>query len=85
DDGSIIDLLVVYTQAARDDAGGVSAIEAEIDLMVEDNNLAYVNGLVETQMNLVFVWQIDLDESEITLARLTNPDDGYMDAVHPLR
>ncbi len=48
DDGSVIDLLVVYTQEARDDAGGVFAIEAEIDLMVQDNNLAYANGLVET-------------------------------------
>ncbi|MCH7849919.1 MAG: hypothetical protein IIB53_16345 [Planctomycetes bacterium] len=85
DDGSVIDLLVVYTQEARDEAGGVLAIEAEIDLMVQDNNLAYMNGLVETQMNLVFVWPVYLDESEITLARLTNPDDGYMDDVHTLR
>ena len=36
-----IDVAVVYTPAARDAAGGVAAIEAEIDLMVAETNQAY--------------------------------------------
>ena len=36
-----IDVAVVYTPAAREAAGGVAAIEAEIDLMVAETNQAY--------------------------------------------
>ena len=34
DDGSVVDILVVYTPAARRAAGGTAAIEAHIDLLI---------------------------------------------------
>ena len=40
----VIDVAVVHTPAARDAAGGVAAIEAEIDLMVAWTNRAYEAG-----------------------------------------
>ena len=85
DDGSFIDVLVVYTSAARVDAGGTAAMEAEIDMAIADNNLAYANSLVTPQMHMVFAWELTIADSEVTLGRLTNPNDGYMDGVHNLR
>ena len=85
DDGSVIDVLVVYTPEARIAAGGVAAIEAQIDFAIADNNLAYDNSLVNPQMHLVYAWQLDVDEADVTLTRLLVPDDGYMDGVHTLR
>ena len=41
DDGSVIDLLVLYTAAARQGAGGTAQIEADIDLRVAETNQAY--------------------------------------------
>ncbi|MHC4089325.1 MAG: M12 family metallo-peptidase [Planctomycetota bacterium] len=84
DDGSVIDVLVVYTYAAQVAAGGVAAIEAEIDLMVEYNAVSYEDSLVETVWNLVFVWQLDPEEDP-TLWELTDPNDGVADGVHTLR
>ncbi len=84
DDGSVIDLLVVYTQEARDDAGGIAAIEAVIDVMVEYNNIAYANSLVDTQMNLVYAGQLGPGEDP-DLGELADPADGVVDGVHALR
>ncbi len=84
DDGSVIDVLVVYTQAARNAAGGVAAIEAEIDVMVEFNNVAFVSSLVDTTWNLVYVWGLGPGVNP-SLAELTSPNDGVADGVHALR
>ncbi len=85
DDGSVIDVLVVYTPEARTEAGGVAAMEAQIDLAIAFNNLIYDNSLVNPQMHLVYAWQLDIDEADVSLPNLMLPDDGYMDGVHTLR
>lgn len=85
DDGSVIDVLVVYTQAARIEAGGVAAIEAEIDLQVAFNNVSYVNSLVSTQWNLVFAWQLGPEHNNLALFQLQDRNDGIADGVHTLR
>ncbi len=88
DDGSVIDVLVVYTTLARSAAGGTAAIEAEIDLAIANTNNAYTNSLIGTQLNLVYVEEIPYDEVGgyvDHLYRLTDPADGYMDNVHNLR
>lgn len=84
-DGSVIDVLVVYTPDARDDAGGVAGIEAEIEMAIEDNNVAYANSGVPAEMRLVYIWGLDIDESFVSLGALTDPEDGIMDTVHQLR
>jgi hypothetical protein len=84
DDGSVIDVLFVYTRQGRNHAGGVDEIEAEIDLSVEYNNIAFDNSLVETQWHPVFVWELDPNEDP-SLGELTNPNDGVVDGVHDLR
>ena len=52
-DANLIDLLVVYPGAVRSDAGGTSAIQAEIIKAVADTNLCYQNSKVNVQLRLV--------------------------------
>jgi len=84
DDGSVIDVLVVYTTAARDEAGGIAAIEAEIDLAVGFNNGAYADSEIASSWNLVHVRQLEAG-ADPSLSELADPDDGVVDGVHALR
>ena len=84
----IIDVAVVYTPAARDAAGGVAAIEAEIDLMVAWTNQAYEASGVHHRLALVERSEVSYAETgvgRLDLGRLRNPSDGQMDGVHELR
>lgn len=88
EDGSVIDVLVVYTAAARAAAGGTAAIEAQIALAVADANAAFTRSLVNTQVHLVHTAEVNYAETgiwETDAPRLVNPSDGYLDEVHPLR
>ena len=83
-----IDVAVVYTRAARDAAGGVAAIEAEIDLMVAETNQAYAASGVHHRVTLVDRSEVPYAEtadSELDLRRLLDPADGHLDVVHTLR
>ncbi|MCP3905017.1 MAG: hypothetical protein GY715_15445, partial [Planctomycetes bacterium] len=90
DDGSSIDLLVVYTPDAQAEAGGPSAIQATIAGMVEGTNQFYVNSAIATQLNLVHTAQLVYDgegggDSITQLVHLRGDCDGELDAVHGLR
>ena len=83
-----IDVAVVYTRAARDAAGGVAAIEAEIDLMVAETNQAYETSGVNHRVTLVDRSEVPYAETadtELDLRRLLDPSDGHLDEVHTLR
>ena len=84
----VIDLAVFYTPAARDLAGGTSEIETEIDLLVAETQKAYQDSGVDQTVELVLREETPYIESEssiLDLRRLTNPSDGYLDGVHPIR
>ncbi len=89
DDGSSIDVLVVYTEAAKNTVGGQTAMENLIDLAVTETNTGYANSLVIQRLNLVHTAQVSYDETGFdwsqTLRRLRDTTDGYMDNVHTLR
>ena len=90
DDGSIQDLMVVYTPMALADLGGsVTAVENLIDLGVTETNMSYETSGVDHRLRLVHTALTDFDELEQTgidaRDHLQDPDDGYMDEVHPLR
>src|SRR5207253_8806448 len=75
-----IDLLVVYTPAARIAQGGTAAIEALIDLGVSETNQAYANSGALQRINLVDKREIDYTESgsmSTDLGRLETNGDGY--------
>lgn len=88
DDGSIIDVLVVYTPASRVAAGGTNAIEATIIAAMEATNHAYENSSIDTQVRLVHMAETDYIEAEnfsTDLSRLRGISNGHMDEVHSLR
>ncbi len=83
-----VDAAVFYTPAARDAAGGPSAIEAAIDLMVAETNRAYEVAAVSHRLALVAREEVEYDEtaeSETDLGRFRDPSDGHMDGVHDVR
>ncbi len=88
DDGSVQDLLVVYTPAALAAVGSVVAMENLIDLGVTETNLSYEASGVDHRLRLVHTALTDFDEGQgVGDPRdlLQDPDDGHMDEVHPLR
>ncbi len=86
DDGTIIDVLVVYTATAASNAS--PNIAAEIQLAIDETNQAYGYSEITQRVRLVHSAQVDYAEtgdSETDLGRLKNPSDGYIDEVHTLR
>lgn len=84
DDGSTIDVLVVYTQAAA--ANG--DIHSEIQLAVDHMNTALTNSDIDLRMNLVHTAMVDYYETGNALTdlnRISTAGDGYMDGVLSLR
>ncbi len=88
DDGSEIDVMVVYTPMAKLREGGRAAIETLIDLLVAETNQAYANSGVIHRINLVLKEEVDYTEDsnyDVDLRRLRRDFDGYMDHIHELR
>ncbi len=84
-----VDVMVVYTPAIRTVRGGHEAVVAAAQLGVDVSNLIYQNSNIPLQMRLVFVGEVNYDESNATFRqhrdRLRDPSDGYMDIVHAWR
>lgn len=88
DPPSDIDVMVVYTAAARTGAGGADAMEAAIYLAVEETNQSYINSAVNQRLRLAHFEEVSYTESGLfntDLSRLQNPGDGFMDNVPVLR
>jgi hypothetical protein len=89
DDGSRIDLIVVWTPSARIAAGGTAAMQSLIDLGVTETNQAYASTGAIQRIRLRRKEEIAYTEAGFNmltdLDRLQNPSDGYLDAVHSLR
>jgi len=87
DTGDTIDLMVVYTQAARA-RYGASGIQAKIINAVDALNNANANSAINARFRLVHMAEVDYTETgdmSTALSRLKNKTDGYMDNVHALR
>ena len=84
-----IDMMVVYTPAARDAAGGVAAIESIIDLYAADTNTAFQTSGVDAEVRIVHKALVNYDESTGSwsdhLRRVSYRNDGIMDEVHAWR
>ena len=84
----VIDILIVYTQLARDAAGGTEAIQAECLLAIDLANIAYENSRVDLRMRLVGLYETSYNEDGDAgdhLDDLEDDDDGVMDWVHDRR
>ncbi len=81
------DILVVYTPAARSQAGGTTAMQALVNLAVDAANIAYENSQINMRLRLVHKAEISYTESGskgIDLERLTY-NDSYMESIFALR
>jgi hypothetical protein len=89
DDGSQIDVLVVYTPGAMVSAGGKPAdIESRIELGIAETNTSYGNSGIATSMRLVGIEPVSYTESgsmQTDRNRLRAQGDGFLDEVHPWR
>ena len=62
DDGSVIDVMVVYTPLVRRREGGRAVVEALIDLFVAETNQANANSGVTHRVRLVLREEVDYIE-----------------------
>jgi hypothetical protein len=84
----IIDVMVVYTSAARSAAGGTQAMLNEVNTAINLTNQSYANTNVSQRVRLVYAAEVTYTESgdmNTDLNRLTNTSDGFMDQVHAWR
>ena len=63
DDASVIDVLMLYTPAARTIRGGTAPIEALVSQIISDTNTAFGRSGVATRVRLVGVREFGLAES----------------------
>ena len=96
DNGSEVDVLILFTEAALAVEGGLRQMRAGIDLAVAFTNDAYEASGVNFRLNLVAAAPVDYQESKIhggaglwnqqvDLDRLIDPADGFMDEALVLR
>jgi len=88
DTGSQVDVMAVYTPASRSAEGGTVAMDALINLAIDEANQAYINSQINLSIRLVYKGEVDYTESgsaSTDLDRLTNISDGHMDSVHDIR
>ena len=91
DDGSVIDVLVVYPSLVRRTKGGHRAMRAVIDRDVAFTNAAYRDSGALQRINLVAAVELAYAEAEEDtdmyrlLDHLVDPTSGYMDEAHALR
>ena len=88
DDGSVLDVLVLYTPRARAASGGSAAMESLVQLGVTETNIALERSGVVPKLRLVHVGEIDYQEAGDArgdLELLKRADDGAADVVHELR
>ena len=82
DTGDVIDVMVVYTQAARVGAGNIDAF---IRFAIDNTHRAYRNTAIRPRLRLVHKHETSYtqhSDMEVDLMRLTS---GHMDEVHALR
>jgi hypothetical protein len=81
----VIDLLIVYTQAAANASGNITSL---INGSIDASNMTLSNSIVPASVVKVHQAQVTYTESgnaDTDVNRLAGTSDGYMDNVHSLR
>ena len=88
DDGSLIDVQVLYTTAARQALGSTRAMNAYVQLAIDVTNDAYALSNVSHRLRLVgrveTAW-VENGGMNTALTNLSTDGDGIMDEAHDLR
>ncbi len=88
DDGSTIDVMVAYTPAARQAAGGVTQMQQLVQLGIAETNQGYANSGVIQRVRLVYSGEVNYTEAatfNTDLTVLSTANDGVLDEVQTLR
>lgn len=88
DEATRFDLLVAYTNLARQEQGGTSGIQSLISSAVNGMNMAFANSQVTARVRLVGTVELEYDDrtpTQTTLSRLRTPSDGFLDQIHTHR
>src|SRR5262249_20590728 len=94
DDGSVIDMLVVYTGAARDDGNPDTSVQDErldmaalIDTAINQTNDSFTKSHVDTRVRLAGIAEVPYIESGNALTDVTALRNGTngLNVVHDLR
>jgi peptidyl-Asp metalloendopeptidase len=84
-----IDILVVYSTAAKNQVGGTTAMNNKINLAITETNQAYANSLVDQRLVLVHTEEMigytESSSMSTMLTQLRSKTDGNMDDAHLLR
>ncbi|MBX7220315.1 MAG: hypothetical protein K1Y36_10255 [Blastocatellia bacterium] len=72
DNGSRIDVMVLYTAAARTAAGGTTQIQATAQSAVDITNTAYANSNITTRLQMVYTGELDFSETGTASQMLSN-------------
>ena len=86
-DAPTVDVLVITTPAAREQAGGVGPLGALVDLAETSANAAYSNSAIAPRLRVVFDTEIAYTEVNFgtDLNTLASTGDGILDEIHQLR
>ena len=88
DSNAFVDLMILYTPAARAEIGSTSAMVAELTGAVNNANLALANANVTHRYRLVYQGEVAYTENGFmsdTLDDLTSIGDGRLELAHTLR
>lgn len=88
EDGTVIDIMMVYTPAVVTAMGSVSAVDALLNMAIDNANIAFPASQVPLQFRLVHSEQVsytDTGNLNTDLDRVTNNGDGFLDNVQGLR
>ena len=88
EDGSLIDILVLYTPQATTFAGGQAEIESLIMDGLDELNTATMDSGIPTVFRIVHAQEVAFAQSGsmgTQLTRLRTPGDGVLDEAHDLR
>ena len=88
DSGNTIDVMVVYTPAARSAEGGTTGMENMLALAITESNNGYSQSGVTQRLRLVNTYEVDYTEAaswSTMLDNLRGTSDGNMDEIHDLR
>lgn len=88
DDGSIVDVMVVYGPDARAEVGGTAAMQDRIALGMTESNTTLENSGAGFRYRLVHTYETSYTSSGSSSTDLSNlrlTTDGNMDEIHSLR
>ena len=83
-----VDVMIVYTKEAREDAGSTKKMKAKIDLCINTANEIFEESKVYVKCNLVHTVETDYTHGSSLskdLDNLSDEGDGYLDSIHGLR